>query len=201
MYTELSVVKEILGIDPGDTTKDSTLIRLIEVSTDYIRTVTEREFAETTVKELYAGTGTDELLLNNFPVSGITKIKIDGVELDSGTYDLEEKSGIVYKYDYWAITSNSYLQGIKIDSNMNNIKRNIEVEYTYGYKLPGTVGRNFPYDLEQVVINLVVSGYKSLGKTNNIKSEKIMDTSYTYDLDKKISYTDTKVISKYSKWV
>ena len=194
MYTELDTIKGILNID--DTSQDALLTRLIESATSFVDKITHRTFGEATVIEKYAGTGTSELVLNNYPVSSITEITIDDEILSADDYELYVDEGMVYKYDYWTQTNNAFTYGIMLDSNTNNRKRNIEVEYTHGYKLPGEVGRDFPYSLEQVVINLVTNAYRESGQKSNIKSEEIMSAKYTY-FQSKISDLDMMILKEF----
>jgi hypothetical protein len=200
MYTELSLVKSILGIETADTSKDVILNRLINVASAFIDTETDRTFGETTITESYEGSDSNELILNNYPVSSITSIKIEDEEFDSGDYTLEKEEGLVYRDGYWVSCTNVF-GGIRTDPNYNSIRKNIEIEYTYGYKLPGEEGRDFPYDLEQVAIDLVVSDYKLLGKDNNITSEEILDTKYTYDLTRRVSNKSRTILKKFNRVV
>lgn len=194
MYTELDTVKNVLNI--GDTSQDTLLTRLIKSATSFVNEVTHRTFEETTVTEKYAGTGTSELVLKNYPVSSITEITIDGDTVSSGDYELFEDEGIVFKYDYWTQANNTFRYGVLLDGNTNNRKRNIEVEYTYGYKLPGEANRDFPYSLEQVVINLVTTAYRESGEESNIKKEEVMSAKYEY-FQTSISDRDMMILEEF----
>lgn len=194
MYTELDTIKNVLNID--DTSQDTLLTRLIKSATSFVDQVTHRTFEETSTTEKYSGTGTSELVLNNYPVSSVSEITINDEVVDSDDYEVFSDEGIIYKYDYWTQTNNTFRYGVLLDGNTNNRKRNIEVTYTYGYKLPGEVDRDLPYSLEQVVINLVTNAYRESGQKSNIKREEIMSAEYEYFKDS-ISDRDMMILKEF----
>lgn len=136
--TSLVAVKEYLKIDDTDTSKDALLEGLINAGSNIIENYCKRSFKEQTyTDEEYDGTGTKNLPLNNFPVSTITSIKIDGVLIDVTEYKTRLSSGIVVRLD------STWPEGIM----------NIKVSYTAGYA-------SVPPDIELAAKHLVMFFYK-----------------------------------------
>lgn len=86
--TNLSDVKESLGISNGDTSKDNLIIRNINKATRAIENYCGRRFKETTyTDELYNATGTDQLILKQRPLTSTTplvlKIRDTGLNLSN----------------------------------------------------------------------------------------------------------------------
>lgn len=179
--TQLNTIKDELGIT--DATEDTYLERLIKVASDFVRSYCERTFEETEVTENIKGSGTDKIRTSNYPIVSISEVKIDDKIIDEDLeegYYVDKKAGILEKFTYWTQQINSFHQGAILDKNTDNKLRNVEITYTYGYKLPGEVGRNFPHDLELAVINIIKSMYDKKGQATNIKKESLMDYSVTY---------------------
>lgn len=73
--TNLSDVKESLGIASSDTSKDNLIIRNINKATRAIENYCGRRFKETTyTDELYSATGIDQLILKQRPLTATTPL-------------------------------------------------------------------------------------------------------------------------------
>lgn len=97
-------VKELLGIDAGDTSKDNLITRKINQATEMIERYTGRRFKETTyTNEEYDATGIDQLILRQRPVTAISGIGSrdtssnisDFDTIDSQNYFYDGNAGIV----------------------------------------------------------------------------------------------------------
>lgn len=97
-------VKESLGIDSGDTSKDNLIKRKINQATEMIEGYTFRRFKETTyTDEVYDATGTDQLLLRQSPVISFSSLSARDSSLnednftsvDAEQYFVDNNSGLI----------------------------------------------------------------------------------------------------------
>ena len=101
--TNLSDVKESLGIPSSDTSKDNLIIRKINQATLAIENYCGRRFKETTyTDEVYNGTHTDQIVLKQRPISAVTlkgrdtSLNEDDFEtLQTNIYFVESEAGIL----------------------------------------------------------------------------------------------------------
>lgn len=102
--TNVADVKELLGIDSGDSSKNNLIIRKINQATLMIERYTGRHFALTTyTDEEYNATGTDQIKLNQRPIVTLTSIssrdtslnESDWDSIDTNLYFSDANSGLV----------------------------------------------------------------------------------------------------------
>ncbi|MEE9200657.1 MAG: head-tail connector protein [Candidatus Brocadiales bacterium] len=137
--TTVANVKEYLGV--SGTSDDALLSRLVDWSTDLIHSYCRRVFTEASYDEYYDGDGTEGLLVNQFPVSTVTLLEVDGVQKDTSSYLLYGQLGLI------KVKSGKFPRG----------KKNLRVQYSAGYA-------TLPNDLEQVAIELVSLKYYDRGR-------------------------------------
>lgn len=137
--TTLNATKEYLKIALTETSENGILEGLINAVSNLIENFCKRSFIENTyTDEEYDGTGTSNLMLNTFPVSSVTSIKIDDVVVDSTEYKVRKDSGIV----------------VRLNSTWPKDVLNIKVSYTAGYAI-------IPADVELAAKHLVMFFYKT----------------------------------------
>lgn len=122
--TDLTSVKEHIGIDLGDTTQDSRLDKMITRASRRIMSWCDRRFIEESYTEFKNGRRSNSILLRHFPASKPTELYIDSSSVfgastlvDSSEYDILDGSLVVL------------LEG----RNFEKGRRNIKVVYTAGY--------------------------------------------------------------------
>lgn len=102
--TTVSDVKESLGLDAGNTSKDNLIKRKINQATGMIENYTHRHFKETTyTDEEYDAPSTNQLVLKQRPVISFTSISVrdsslnesDWSTFDSEEYFLDNTAGVV----------------------------------------------------------------------------------------------------------
>lgn len=112
-------VKENLGISSGDSSKNNLIIRKINAATELIEGYCDRRFKSTSyVDEVYDGSGTDQLLLRNRPISAVT-LKVRNTSLNDPDFTtiptdeyfvnanagvLDGLSSFYGRADRWAVT-------------------------------------------------------------------------------------------------
>lgn len=125
---------------------------LINQASASIETELRRKLRKQTYSERITPTGSQELLLSQWPILQVDHVVIDGLELDSSEYNIED-NGILYKDDGWPWRG--YPFGLAYDPRATS--RNVSVVYTAGYILPKDVTDNdpctLPADLEGLCIH------------------------------------------------
>lgn len=102
--TTVDDVKETLGIDSGNTSRDNLIIRKINQATEMIEKYCQRRFASTTYTDIeYSGSGIDQLVLKQRPVTSLTSFQVrttpenddDWDDVDADLYFLDSAAGII----------------------------------------------------------------------------------------------------------
>lgn len=141
--TSVDDVKESLGIDSGDTSKDNLIKRKINQATLYIETycglARDHHFKETTyTDEEYDGARGNSLVLRMRPVSTITSFQVRNSNASDGTFsDVESE---LYFKDLSAGI-------IELITNTYGGWNRYRVTYTAGYS-------TIPFDLSEACVTL-----------------------------------------------
>ena len=128
--TTVAKVKEYLGVTA--TSEDALISRLVDWATDLIHSYCGRIFSEAAYDEYYDGDGTEGLLVNQYPISAVSSVEVNGTSRDASSYALYGQLGLL------RLKSAAFPRG----------KKNVRVQYTAGYA-------TIPNDLEQAAIELV----------------------------------------------
>lgn len=98
--TNLSDVKESLGISAGDTSKDNLIIRNINKATRLIENYCGRRFKETSyTRELYSATNIDQLILKQRPLTSTTPLVFEIRNTGLNTVNFETIDSQLYFCD------------------------------------------------------------------------------------------------------
>lgn len=157
--TTRDTVKTSLLISGTD--DDSFIDTLIKTASSFIQKYCNKDFARTRVIEkVKPFRDLSVLKITNYPVTEIHSVSYNGTALEAAGYITDRKSqGIID-----AAENTNFLICGKFYK--------YEVDYTYGYLLPGEVGRNLPDDIERACVQLV----KNIYLTRDIHSGlKMMD--------------------------
>lgn len=73
--TTLEALKQLLGIDETDTSQDGVLIQLINRASASIENALGRKLRRSTYTERVKGTGSQYLLVENYPIVAVEEIK------------------------------------------------------------------------------------------------------------------------------
>lgn len=188
--TSVQRQKDFLGI--SNDVYDTILERLINSVTEFIERYCDRRFKQTTyTNQVYDGTGTDELLLKNYPVTTFTSLeKRDSADnqssfstVDSQNYFIKLTEGIIV-----------YVGGIELDWKSNvywetggyfvKLPQHYRATYIAGYDFNVATGTYLEDvglgDLEYAVWKLVAKTFNQRKGTDDIQSESIGEYSVTY---------------------
>lgn len=114
-------------------TDDSLLEGLINACSTAIENFCRRSFYTTTYEnEYYDGNNTRYLNLNNYPVSAITQVMVNGVVIDPSNYIVKNPSGVLARIGPYPNTFTG-LSMSRFNTVWNRGDYNIQVSYTAGY--------------------------------------------------------------------
>ncbi len=137
--TTLERAKEYLGL--VGTGEDDLVSHLIDWATVFIHSYCHRVFPLRSYDEYYDGDGTDSLLCNQFPISSVDSLEVDGIGKDPASFTLYGPIGLM------RLKSGVFPKG----------KNNIRIRFSAGYA-------EIPKDLEQSCIELVALKYYDRGR-------------------------------------
>lgn len=166
---EVADVKEILGIDAGNTTKDNLIIRRINLATALIESFCnlprDHHFKSTTyTDEVYDGLGGDQLVLRMRPVITLSSFKyLDSPESDSSYSDVPSDL-------YFSNLSAGTLNGL---FTQNRWWSSYKVTYTAGYA-------TIPDDLAEACANLAAFWIENATTGTNVKRKTEGQRSIEY---------------------
>ena len=153
--TTLEAVKVFMGIDleDEDPQRDAALSQLINSASAWLETTLGRKLGRRDYRQRYTATGTQRLVLEQYPIRKITKITdTDNDEEVTGYYwDDDGDIGVVYREDGW--TYHGHIGGLARDYIAP--RRYLLVEYTAGYILPKDATEEEPSDLPWDIIAIV----------------------------------------------
>lgn len=125
--TTLSDVKETLGIASSNTTKDNLITRKINQATEMIVGYCNRRFDEQTgVVEYYDGSGLEQLLLRNRPITATTTLTLEARDTSLNDNDFTT----VDTDHYFVDTDAGVIDGITTFSGRYD---RYKVTYSYGW--------------------------------------------------------------------
>jgi hypothetical protein len=139
--TTLAGLKTYMGLSDTNASRDAALSALILQCSAQIENLCQRSFGLADYDEWYDGTGTNTLILRQFPVSSISSLKIGPLEVDQAT----DSVSIGYRFFGEEVLLNT--------SRFTRGRRNIHIEYSAGYSV-------IPPDLELVVNKVIANTYK-----------------------------------------
>lgn len=136
--TTLEAVKSYLKIPFESTTDDQNLEDLINSCSAAIESYCGRKFkVQIITDEEYDGNGRKHILLEQYPVKTIESVKIDDTILDSSSYKVKKKNGMLIHHHKWP------------EGDIN-----IAVTYVAGFD-------EIPADLELACRHFVMSFFKA----------------------------------------
>jgi hypothetical protein len=187
--TTLAIVLDELGIAGDGGAQDTRLVRYINAASDFAAGYCGRTFHRAEVVETAAPRGGVYLLLARTPIVSIVSIFDGGVELDAGSYEIRDAfAGIVHRSSGWRWPA-ARRATITYPAVPGTEDASIEATYVGGYATPAQVAEGgayageavtVPSDLEDAVVQLVVSRWKGRTRDRRIASESYSHAAFTY---------------------
>lgn len=176
--TSVARLKTFLGITVN--TDDTLLERIIDAVTDWVINYTGREFQlDTYTQEIYDGSGTHLLLLNNYPIDDTTAVVLearttplnvsDWDTIDTELYHVDFERGMI---DYQPRIFTRQPRHYRV-----TYKAGFDFDNTGAVKTLESVGLS---DLEWAVWELCKAIYNARKQASNVQSESIGDYSVTF---------------------
>lgn len=148
--TTLANVKAYLSPPLTATADDALLARLITAASQFIQTWLNRAIAQGAYEETRNGTGGTRLFLRNRPVTAVSSLAIDGVDVPPAS---APAGGTGYRFD----ESSLYLVGYVFAKGAQNVA----ARYTAGYAAT-------PPEIEQACIALVALRYRERDRIGQV---------------------------------
>lgn len=186
--TTLADMKTMLGIDPGDADpqRDNVIVNLINSASAWIERKTGRKLGKQTYTQKYVASGTQELVLLQWPILAVEYVKDtqynETIPPNEYDYNVSGEIGVLYKDNGWAYRG--YVGGLAYDYVAP--MRYLEVQYTAGYTLPKDATAEdpctLPADLQGVVWGMVQQEFSTMQNgAQGLSAFSISDVSWTFD--------------------
>jgi len=175
---------------PQLTTVDETILGVyVAAASAAVVTWCSREFAQDTFTETYDGDGTNEIVLDQFPVESITSCTITDdddtdYDIDADEFRIDTAAAIVRFKPSSTADYNYFPSGF----------RNVQFVYTAGY---ATV----PEDVQSAVAQVAAGLYGTDSRDGSVASETMGDYAYTVntaaDADSVMTPFARRVLARY----
>ena len=196
--TTLDVMKTMLGIQPDDTDdqRDMIITNLINYVSAWVERMTGRNLGKQTYVQEYIASGTQELVLLQWPILSVdyVKDKRREREIPASEYDFNVTGniGVLYNDNGWPLRGHRGGLTYDIVAPM----RCLEVKYTAGYVLPKDATDDepctLPADLQGVVWGAVMQEFATMQNgAQGLTAFSISDVSWTFDKNPRQSWLDT----------
>ena len=167
--TTLARVEAFADISDLTPAQEDTLTNLINAVTEYIENYTGRRFQLTSYTEDYDGSGTDTMVLNNYPISGDVTVQSrlssdTWGAVDNTTVFTDDESGIVYT---------TFVRG----------RKNYRIAYSAGYDFDNSatfLSDTEAGDVEYVAWKLVAEAWDSRDSGKPVESERLGDYAVSF---------------------
>lgn len=186
--TDVTAAMGALGLETLTASERTYIEMLIHVASDLFTEATNVAWHRVAGHvEKVSGDGSHILRLTDYaPLVSISSITYEGDPIDSSEYGIgsARQGEIVRKNGGWADTSR-VVQHLNTHRIPASDRTPYEVTYTAGFVTPqqatdGLGQRDLPYDIEQAVLDYVVSRYAQRGRDQMVSSIKVLDGSIAY---------------------
>lgn len=158
-FITLEELKIELGISFDTDKYDSFLNRKISSVTNSIKRYCQRDF-ESAERTQTVNFPKNFIYLDEFPVSSVASVVVDGVTLESSQYLADSESGLLYLLD-----ESGYQKDWK---DYSGPPKQVVITYTAGYS-------SIPDEIKDIVFSLCTSAFMKIGgdPTKDVKMEAI----------------------------
>lgn len=174
------------------------IVMLINQASASIETEMRRRLGKQSYSERVKPTGSQELILSQWPILEVRRVEIGGRELPPAAYSIED-GGVLYKDDGWPWRGYPY--GLAYDPVMTS--KNVLIEYTAGYILPKDATESepatLPADIEGLCMEMVSTAYSKArsGGSAGLRAFSISDVHWEWAAETPASWT--AVIERYRR--
>lgn len=174
------------------------IVMLINQASASIEAEMRRRLGKQSYSERVKPTGSQELILSQWPILEVRHVEIGGRELPPAAYGIED-GGVLYKDDGWPWRGYPY--GLAYDPVMTS--KNVLIEYTAGYILPKDATESepatLPADIEGLCMEMVSTAYSKArsGGGAGLRAFSISDVHWEWAAETPASWT--AVIERYRR--
>lgn len=174
------------------------IVMLINQASASIEAEMRRRLGKQSYSERVKPTGSQELILSQWPILEVRHVEIGGRELPPAAYGIED-GGVLYKDDGWPWRGYPY--GLAYDPVMTS--KNVLIEYTAGYILPKDATESepatLPADIEGLCMEMVSTAYSKArsGGGAGLRAFSISDVHWDWAAETPASWT--AVIERYRR--
>lgn len=183
-FTTLARAKAFLGIS-GDS-KDTVLTMLINQITGTIESYCGRRFLrQTFTDEEYDGTGREELVLKQYPVTSITRLQVNTAGDNSDSWDTINSSDYFWYEEGRLRLNNSQDRFLDRDAGyFLDHPQKYRVTYVAGYLIDfdqenTPASHTLPQEIEYVTLKLL-SAYMNTRQSEGLSSAKVGDVAMSF---------------------
>lgn len=187
--TTLATVLEELELARDAGTRDARLERYINAASDFVASFCGRSFHRSdNIAEDIAGTGRTLIAVSRRPIVAIDSITIDDGAIAASTYSIHDAAlGTIFRATGWPWEAAS-MPGLSYAPVPGTEEKTITVTYDGGYVTPAqaeqglfsAAARTLPYDLEDAVVQLVVTRWQSRGHNMRVIGESYENSGITF---------------------
>lgn len=117
-----------------DVSTDDAAVIVLDAACDMVRDVAEQTFNAGTTTGTFDGTGTDALLLPEYPARSVGTVEVRGLAGTPGTWDTVGSSDYVLSSNGALIANDTAGTGSLLGSSWPKGRQNVRVNYVHGYE-------------------------------------------------------------------
>lgn len=145
-------------LDITVTTYDTALTALIDDVSASIAAHCKRTLAEETVRETWRRVDcADQLILTRWPVSAVSAVTVDGVELEDDDWELDGARGFLWR--------------LQDDVRRDWSAAKVVVDYTAGWRVPDQATPTLPGEISRAAVITVAAWHKGKGRDPMLRSD------------------------------
>lgn len=147
-------VKTWLGITSA--ADDATIDLLVTNVSDYIKSWLSRDLLSASFSEIRNGTGTGTMVLNNYPITAVTNLTINGTTINQYIEGVQ--------HGYFFDNACLYLSSGRFYSGLGNVR----ISYNAGFA-------GVPADIEQAAVELCAYRYRErsrIGEDSRVTADR-----------------------------
>lgn len=183
--TTLATVLDELGLASDSGAQDARLERYINAASDFVASYCDRTFHRTdSIAESGRGYGQTLLRLSRRPVVSIASVAINGTATTD--YTLEDAArGLLYRSTGWPWQP-ARMPSLSFSVVPGTEAPDVVVTYNGGFVTPAQVAagtfatRTLPYDLEDAVVQLVMTRWRNRGRDMRVVAESYGEGGFTF---------------------
>lgn len=173
-----------------DLSSDDHALAAVDAACDMCRTISEQSFNRGTSTITLDGSGTEEILLPEYPVNTVGTVYEDGGTLTSGDWVLDPATGSLIRVPTAGYISSNFTTRPSVVWNRG--RRNVTLDYDHGWDIS-----DIPRDVRMVALNIATRFYE---QTSSATFEQLGQRQVRYDGQASdLSDNELRILRKYKR--